>query len=113
MLSTLFFFLLLSMFQVYLYTRQRIPTLNEYCVVCDQDHVFQNGSMLQVRVPLCIHNDIKVLDYIHHNQTCYQSFIIIQNILFTWYKYILLCSPIDSLVCSQGLNGKVCLIEQK
>lgn len=36
--------------QVYLYIRQRIPTLNEYCVVCDQDHVFQNGSMLQPAV---------------------------------------------------------------
>jgi len=31
------------------YAEQRIPTLNEYCVVCDEQHVFQNGSMLKVR----------------------------------------------------------------
>lgn len=30
------------------YSEQRIPTLNEYCVVCDEQHVFQNGSMLKV-----------------------------------------------------------------
>lgn len=30
------------------YAEQRIPTLNEYCVVCDEQHVFQNGSMLKV-----------------------------------------------------------------
>ncbi|NXD63309.1 PARP6 polymerase, partial [Eolophus roseicapillus] len=28
----------------------RIPTLNEYCVVCDEQHVFQNGSMLKPAV---------------------------------------------------------------
>ncbi len=30
------------------YAEQRIPTLNEYCVVCDEQHVFQNGPMLKV-----------------------------------------------------------------
>lgn len=34
------------------YAEQRIPTLNEYCVVCDEQHVFQNGSMLKVRILL-------------------------------------------------------------
>lgn len=35
--------------QIMKYAEQRIPTLNEYCVVCDEQHVFQNGSMLKVR----------------------------------------------------------------
>lgn len=30
------------------YAEQRIPALNEYCVVCDERHVFQNGPMLKV-----------------------------------------------------------------
>ncbi|XP_009868080.1 PREDICTED: poly [ADP-ribose] polymerase 6, partial [Apaloderma vittatum] len=33
--------------QIMKYAEQRIPTLNEYCVVCDEQHVFQNGSMLK------------------------------------------------------------------
>uniref|UniRef100_A0A8B8DZB2 Poly [ADP-ribose] polymerase n=1 Tax=Crassostrea virginica TaxID=6565 RepID=A0A8B8DZB2_CRAVI len=43
--------------QVYQYTRQRIPTLNEFCVVCDDAHVFQNGAMLKPSVcsrELCV-----------------------------------------------------------
>ncbi|XP_078388373.1 protein mono-ADP-ribosyltransferase PARP6 isoform X4 [Cetorhinus maximus] len=39
------------------YAEQRIPTLNEYCVVCDEQHVFQNGSMLKPAVctrELCV-----------------------------------------------------------
>ena len=36
--------------QIMRYAEQRIPTLNEYCVVCDERHVFQNGPMLKVRV---------------------------------------------------------------
>uniref|UniRef100_A0A674MW05 Poly [ADP-ribose] polymerase n=1 Tax=Takifugu rubripes TaxID=31033 RepID=A0A674MW05_TAKRU len=39
------------------YSEQRIPTLNEYCVVCDEQHVFQNGSMLKPAVctrELCV-----------------------------------------------------------
>lgn len=35
--------------QVMRYAEQRIPTLNEYCVACDERHVFQNGPMLKVR----------------------------------------------------------------
>lgn len=34
--------------QIMRYAEQRIPTLNEYCVVCDERHVFQNGTMLKV-----------------------------------------------------------------
>ncbi len=34
--------------QVMQYIRQRLPTLNEFCVVCDEPHVFQNGAMLKV-----------------------------------------------------------------
>ena len=30
------------------YAEQRIPVLNEFCVVCDEPHVFQNGPMLRV-----------------------------------------------------------------
>ncbi|XP_061826304.1 protein mono-ADP-ribosyltransferase PARP6-like isoform X3 [Nerophis lumbriciformis] len=33
--------------QVMKYAEQRILTLNEYCVVCDERHVFQNGPMLK------------------------------------------------------------------
>uniref|UniRef100_A0AAX7SUU6 Poly [ADP-ribose] polymerase n=1 Tax=Astatotilapia calliptera TaxID=8154 RepID=A0AAX7SUU6_ASTCA len=36
---------------------KKIPTLNEYCVVCDEQHVFQNGSMLKPAVctrELCV-----------------------------------------------------------
>lgn len=38
----------LPSWQIMKYSEQRIPTLNEYCVVCDEQHVFQNGSMLKV-----------------------------------------------------------------
>ncbi|XP_077424107.1 protein mono-ADP-ribosyltransferase PARP6-like isoform X5 [Vanacampus margaritifer] len=34
--------------QVMRYAEQRIPTLNEYCVICDERHVFQNGPPLKV-----------------------------------------------------------------
>lgn len=30
------------------YTEQRMLTLNEHCVICDERHVFQNGPMLKV-----------------------------------------------------------------
>ncbi|KAK9952424.1 hypothetical protein ABG768_018264 [Culter alburnus] len=43
--------------QVMKYSEQRIPTLNDYCVVCDEQHVFQNGSMLKPAVctrELCV-----------------------------------------------------------
>ncbi|XP_066568149.1 protein mono-ADP-ribosyltransferase PARP8 isoform X2 [Amia ocellicauda] len=39
------------------YAGQRIPVLNEYCVVCDEPHVFQNGPMLRPTVcerELCV-----------------------------------------------------------
>ncbi|KAG2466546.1 PARP8 polymerase, partial [Polypterus senegalus] len=39
------------------YAEQRIPILNEYCVVCDEPHVFQNGPMLRPTVcerELCV-----------------------------------------------------------
>lgn len=34
--------------QIVRYAEQRIPTLSEYCVVCDEKHVFQNGPVLKV-----------------------------------------------------------------
>lgn len=34
--------------QLIRYAEQRIPTLSEYCVVCDEKHVFQNGPVLKV-----------------------------------------------------------------
>ncbi|XP_077862205.1 protein mono-ADP-ribosyltransferase PARP6-like, partial [Saccoglossus kowalevskii] len=43
--------------QTMLFIRNRVPTLNEYCVVCDQPHVFQNGAMLKPAVcarELCV-----------------------------------------------------------
>lgn len=43
--------------QIFRYVRQRIPTLNEYCVVCDGQHIFQNGAMLKPAVcsrELCV-----------------------------------------------------------
>ncbi|XP_016521188.1 poly [ADP-ribose] polymerase 6-like isoform X1 [Poecilia formosa] len=43
--------------QIMRYAEQRIPTLNEYCVVCDERHVFQNGPMLKTAVctrELCV-----------------------------------------------------------
>ncbi|XP_061172332.1 protein mono-ADP-ribosyltransferase PARP6-like [Saccostrea echinata] len=43
--------------QIYQYARQRLPTLNEFCVVCDDAHVFQNGAMLKPSVcsrELCV-----------------------------------------------------------
>ncbi|XP_042191295.1 protein mono-ADP-ribosyltransferase PARP8 isoform X3 [Callorhinchus milii] len=39
------------------HAEQRIPVLNEYCVVCDEPHVFQNGPMLRPTVcerELCV-----------------------------------------------------------
>jgi len=32
------------------YARRRIPTLNDYCVICDRPHVFATGSMLKPAV---------------------------------------------------------------
>lgn len=43
--------------QIFRYVRQRIPTMNEYCVICDEQHVFQNGAMLKPAVcnrELCV-----------------------------------------------------------
>ncbi|XP_036004178.1 protein mono-ADP-ribosyltransferase PARP6 isoform X3 [Fundulus heteroclitus] len=43
--------------QIMRYAEQRIPTLNEYCVACDERHVFQNGPMLKTAVctrELCV-----------------------------------------------------------
>ncbi|KAM9816222.1 protein mono-ADP-ribosyltransferase PARP6-like isoform 2-T2 [Syngnathus typhle] len=43
--------------QVMRYAEQRIPTLNEYCVICDERHVFQNGPLLKPAVcarELCV-----------------------------------------------------------
>uniref|UniRef100_A0A8C4FHC8 Poly [ADP-ribose] polymerase n=1 Tax=Dicentrarchus labrax TaxID=13489 RepID=A0A8C4FHC8_DICLA len=43
--------------QIMRYAEQRIPTLNEYCVVCDERHVIQNGPMLKPAVctrELCV-----------------------------------------------------------
>lgn len=39
------------------YAEQRIPSLNEYRMVCDEQHVFQNGFMLKLAVythKLCV-----------------------------------------------------------
>uniref|UniRef100_A0A672F829 Poly(ADP-ribose) polymerase family member 6 n=1 Tax=Salarias fasciatus TaxID=181472 RepID=A0A672F829_SALFA len=49
--------------QVMRYAEQRIPTLNEYCVVCDERHVFQNGPMLKPAVctrELCVFSFYKL-----------------------------------------------------
>ncbi|XP_049579381.1 protein mono-ADP-ribosyltransferase PARP6-like isoform X3 [Syngnathus scovelli] len=43
--------------QVMRYAEQRISTLNEYCVICDERHVFQNGPLLKPAVcarELCV-----------------------------------------------------------
>uniref|UniRef100_A0A3B3C4H7 Poly (ADP-ribose) polymerase family, member 6b n=1 Tax=Oryzias melastigma TaxID=30732 RepID=A0A3B3C4H7_ORYME len=43
--------------QIMRYAEQRLPTLNEYCVICDERHVFQNGPMLKPAVcsrELCV-----------------------------------------------------------
>ncbi|XP_022106576.1 poly [ADP-ribose] polymerase 6-like isoform X2 [Acanthaster planci] len=43
--------------QLYTYLRNRIPTLSEFCVVCDEQHIFQNGAMLKPAVcerELCV-----------------------------------------------------------
>ncbi|KAM3610108.1 uncharacterized protein V6R79_025495 [Siganus canaliculatus] len=43
--------------QIMRYAEQRIPSLNEYCVICDERHVFQNGPMLKPAVctrELCV-----------------------------------------------------------
>uniref|UniRef100_A0A672NTP6 Poly [ADP-ribose] polymerase n=1 Tax=Sinocyclocheilus grahami TaxID=75366 RepID=A0A672NTP6_SINGR len=46
-----------DVFQTMEYAEQRIPVLNEFCVVCDEPHVFQNGPMLRPTVcerELCV-----------------------------------------------------------
>ncbi|XP_029378339.1 protein mono-ADP-ribosyltransferase PARP6-like [Echeneis naucrates] len=43
--------------QIMRYAEQRMPTLNEYCVVCDERHVFQSSPMLKPAVctrELCV-----------------------------------------------------------
>uniref|UniRef100_A0A3P9IXP0 Poly (ADP-ribose) polymerase family, member 6b n=1 Tax=Oryzias latipes TaxID=8090 RepID=A0A3P9IXP0_ORYLA len=50
-------FHMLFFVQIMRYAEQRIPTLNEYCVICDERHVFQNGPMLKPAVcsrELCV-----------------------------------------------------------
>lgn len=42
------YYALSSCSQTIEFAEQRIPVLNEYCVVCDEPHVFQNGPMLRV-----------------------------------------------------------------
>ncbi|XP_033634449.1 protein mono-ADP-ribosyltransferase PARP6-like isoform X1 [Asterias rubens] len=45
------------MYQLFTYLRNRIPTLSEFCVVCDEQHIFQNGAMLKPAVcerELCV-----------------------------------------------------------
>ena len=34
--------------QIMQYVYQRLPTMNEFCVVCDEPHVFERGGMLKV-----------------------------------------------------------------
>ncbi|XP_008304470.1 poly [ADP-ribose] polymerase 6-like [Stegastes partitus] len=49
--------------QMMRYAEQRISTLNEYCVVCDERHVFQNGPMLKPAVctrELCVFSFYKL-----------------------------------------------------
>uniref|UniRef100_A0A8B9JZK3 Poly [ADP-ribose] polymerase n=1 Tax=Astyanax mexicanus TaxID=7994 RepID=A0A8B9JZK3_ASTMX len=49
--------LFMTQFQTMEYAEQRIPVLNEFCVVCDEPHVFQNGPMLRPTVcerELCV-----------------------------------------------------------
>lgn len=36
--------------QVVQYVLNRIPTLNEFCVICDETHLFSNGAMLKPTV---------------------------------------------------------------
>lgn len=38
----------MMLLQIMEYAKQRIPVLNEFCVVCDEPHVFENGPMLRV-----------------------------------------------------------------
>ncbi|KAM8892869.1 protein mono-ADP-ribosyltransferase PARP6 isoform 2-T2 [Spinachia spinachia] len=43
--------------QIMRYAEQRLPTLNEFCVLCDERHVFQNGPLLKPAVctrELCV-----------------------------------------------------------
>ncbi|XP_055078276.1 protein mono-ADP-ribosyltransferase PARP6-like isoform X2 [Periophthalmus magnuspinnatus] len=43
--------------QIMKYAEQRLLTLNEYCVICDERHVFQNGPLLKPAVctrELCV-----------------------------------------------------------
>ncbi|XP_072051391.1 protein mono-ADP-ribosyltransferase PARP6-like [Amphiura filiformis] len=43
--------------QIYTFLRNRVPTLSEFCVVCDEQHIFQNGAMLKPAVcerELCV-----------------------------------------------------------
>ncbi|XP_075996861.1 protein mono-ADP-ribosyltransferase PARP6-like [Genypterus blacodes] len=45
--------------QIIRYTEQRILTLNEHCVVCDEKHLFQNACMLKPAVctrELCVYS---------------------------------------------------------
>ncbi|XP_041464082.1 protein mono-ADP-ribosyltransferase PARP6-like [Lytechinus variegatus] len=45
------------LWQMYGYLKNRIPTLSEFCVVCDEPHIFQNGAMLKPAVcerELCV-----------------------------------------------------------
>ncbi|XP_052222077.1 protein mono-ADP-ribosyltransferase PARP8-like isoform X3 [Dreissena polymorpha] len=43
--------------QLFRYVRQRIPTVNEYCVICDERHIFHSSAMLKPTVcqrELCV-----------------------------------------------------------
>ena len=43
-----------------MYCQQRLHTLNEFCVVCDEPHVFQNGAMLKVHLIILTYQSISL-----------------------------------------------------
>lgn len=79
--------------QLMKYTEQRMLTLNEHCVICDERHVFQNGPMLKV-------------------QTLNQSFVA-HNLVITIFSILMLhmlCVFFLSVSSASSLQpGAVCL----
>lgn len=86
--------------QVYQYARQRIPTLNEFCVVCDDAHVFQNGAMLKVGIPITPINH-------KTSMVCQASLLYRMNSLASSLHFKLIVVTFDLLlqpsVCSREL----------
>lgn len=71
------------------YTEQRMLTLNEHCVICDERHVFQNGPMLKVQA-------------FESGDNCLYILLLLLMFLLLFFSFALFCLS-QPAVCSREL----------